>query len=216
MKQFDRPFLEQYRRNPRINSFYQNYYNPSAEGQYGVPVQPSVPNQFQSPAQSPMQQNNQVIERWPEQYQGLIPQSMQGMNSAQVLQELQKAYQGNQNLTNQRAVYNRNIEAEKKIAEQKGQEESIRLLEFNDWVNNYEKYIRQPVIGKWTPQTWKNDVDLRLVLATPNRSQAQANEALNKIYNNRYRIQLEPNVIKSYGIDQSIPPQNQIYTNPYK
>lgn len=114
MKQFDRPFLEQYRRNPRINSFYQNYYNPSAEGQYSAPMQPSIPNQ----PQAPMQQNNQVIERWPQQYQGLIPQSMQGMNSAQVLQELQKAYQGNQGLPQRQSDFAKNILAQRKSLKQ--------------------------------------------------------------------------------------------------
>lgn len=114
MKQFDRPFLEQYRRNPRINSFYQNYQNPSVEGQYNLPIQPSMPNQ----SQIPVQQNNQVIERWPEQYQSLLPSSMQGYNSAQIMRELQKAYQGNQSLLQRQVDFTKSTLAQRKLLKQ--------------------------------------------------------------------------------------------------
>lgn len=172
MKQFDRSFLEQYKRNPRINSFYQNYHNPSAEGQYNAPIQPSVPNQFQAP----MQQNNQVIEKWPEQYQSLLPPSMQGYNSAQVLQELQKAYQGNQGLAQQRATFDRNIQS------QMDQQSKLYAAA--------ERYINRPS-HRNVPKL--QDLDLaNFIRATPNNTFSEANDALQKMYGNKYSITFDP------------------------
>ena len=106
MKQFDRTAWEQYRRNPRGNNIlYQNYSNPSAEGQYSpIQMQEPVPNQPQSPLQKPPQE---IQERWPQDatYRNLLPPSMQGYNSNQILQELQKSYQANQNLPEQRNAF---------------------------------------------------------------------------------------------------------------
>lgn len=172
MKQFDRLFLEQYRRNPRINSFYQNYQNPSVEGQYNSSMQPFLPNQ----PQSPIQQNNQVIERWPQQYQELIPQSMQGMNSAQVLQELQKAYQRNQGLAQQRATFDRNIQS------QMDQQSKLYAAA--------ERYINR-LPHRNVPKF--QDTDLAdFIQATPNNTFSEANDALQKMYGNKYPITFDP------------------------
>jgi hypothetical protein len=230
MKQFDRPFLEEYRRIPKGNNIlYQNYSNPSAQGQsMNAPVQNVLPTQAQAPVQS-----NQIIERWPEEYRGLLPKNMQGYDSAQVLQELQKAYQGNQNLTNQRTLLDKDFESQNQEVDRKGKEEFSRLQTLHNLLENYPNTANDTAIrttwrlhGKTaTPTTLgatridtsgKGDADLRVILATPNKTVKEANEALKQMYGNKYNITYDPILAQKYGYALDLPniPVNQQPNNP--
>lgn len=210
VKQFDRQFLEEYRRIPKkTNSLYQNYYNPTVEGGF-TPSVPTAAQQLQ-PQAAP-----QIIERWPEGYIPLLPKHMQGYNSTQVLDELQKSYQGNQNLSNQRNIYNNNLAAERTAIDKKGQEEFRKM---QDLAHQLSYYPTMSENLKKHSLKHLEGFHVNIIANTPNKSQFEANEALRQKYGNRFPpINISPQDLQRYGI-VAYPPNTikgpPVYTNPY-